>query len=352
MKKSPYTWSVKQFKRMYDGKKISFDYPIQRKSGQWNHYKKSLLIHSMIEDYPVPALYSITEKHLIDGKEVNVHFILDGKQRLNSLFEFLNGDYALHEAIEDVEVEDEKFEVQGKKFEELDEVVQDHILSYSMLIYEIKDATDDQIEDLFFRFNNGTPLTKQQQGRAKTGKVWAQKLKELTNHSCMQEKAYFTKAQLIAEMDEVVVLQAMMILDENYHLRTLSSNEIMNYQLTLKKDAENKLDLVQRIKEIMNYLDESIIKKDSILTKKINLPILFVMADKAMNTHNVHSLEFGDWMMEFKKSLKDMSDIKTDYNNYCGQRSTSREKVYGRIRTMEEHFNKYFDFTKADIKKD
>ena len=51
-------WTVKNLKSMYDEKEtLSFNHPIQRQSAQWDNEQQSLLIHSMLANFPVPAVY-------------------------------------------------------------------------------------------------------------------------------------------------------------------------------------------------------------------------------------------------------------------------------------------------------
>jgi hypothetical protein len=336
MKKSAISWNVKQFNRMYQNGKISFDYPIQREGGQWDHLQKSLLIHSLADDFPVPSLYTISEE--------KVYFVLDGKQRLTSIIEFLNDEYPLHEETPSAEVEEETFELAGKLFSELDEIVQDQIQSFMLLNYKLDDTTDEQIEDLFYRLNNGTPLTKQQKAKAKMGTEWANKIKDLVNHPLMQEKASFTKLQLRKADNETAILQTMMLLDPEHSLKSISSNDVFKYTQEFKEDADNKDKLVSNIKEYMDYLEEALDKKETVLLKKVNFPMTFLTVKRAIELE-VAALDFGDWISEFKNALKGKGDTTTDYKDFSGAGSVKREKTIGRANSMKCHFEEYFKQT-------
>ena len=68
MNKTKLSWSVANIEKMYDEKKaLSFEQPIQRKSEQWSNQQKSLLIHSMLANYPVPNIYVLRK----DSREVD-----------------------------------------------------------------------------------------------------------------------------------------------------------------------------------------------------------------------------------------------------------------------------------------
>lgn len=348
MKKLSLNWAVKQFVKSMENGVISFDYPIQREGNQWDNMQKSLLIHSLAIDFPVPALYSIVEPQVLtEGKKpVNVYKILDGKQRLTNIRDFLSGEYALHEdtpkVVLDDGVSEEEYGVAGKMFDELHEDVQDKIMSYSLQIYKMEDITDEQIEDLFFRLNNGTPLSKQQKSKAKMGAEWAKKIQTMVNHNLIQEKCSFTKLQIRKADHETAILQTMMLIDEGYEWNSISSNEVFDYAQTFKEDSAKDL-IVNRILSTMDYLDKAFQKKETVLLKKVHFPMTMLTAMEAMN-NGVAPIEFNDWANEFKGSLKNKDGyIETDYKEYGGAGSVKKYKTEGRINSMGDHLDSFFN---------
>ena len=336
MKKVSISWSIKQMKRMYDNGKISFDYPIQRAGNQWDLLQKSLLIHSLADDYPVPPLYAIVED--------DIYYILDGKQRMTTIFGFLNREFVLHEDTPSahIDIEDKSFILSERLFEELDEAVQDQILSQSQLLYKMENTKDEEIEELFYRLNNGTPLTKQQKAKAKMGTEWANEFQRINSHPFMSEVANFTEAQLKKADDETAILQTMMLLDENHELKSISSNHVFDYTETFKEDRENKLALVDELINTFEYLTEALEKKEKVMLKKIHFPMTVITALKALE-QNIHPSEFSDWLDSFKQSLKGDGDIQTNYKEFSGAGSVKRDRTLGRLEEMDKHFKAYFE---------
>jgi hypothetical protein len=334
MKTSNISWSVKQYHRMYEKGTISFDYPIQRKGEQWDSWKKSLLIHSLMDRYPVPSFYSI--------KDEDIYFILDGKQRLTTIFNYINNKFKLHKDTPMASIDGETFDVSGKTFDELDEEVQDQIFSYMLTNYKLDEATDEEIEELFFRLNNGSPLSKQQKSKAIMGTEWATKLNALVDHPFIKEKSAFTAAQLRNANDETAILQTMMLMDDNHELKSISSNEVFEYTKTLKRDKENKLKIVNRLEKTFDYLNQTFEKKEKFLTKKVNFPMLVLTAEHAME-RGIHPEEFFDWTREFLLAIKGKSETTiSNYKEFGGQGSVKKEKTVGRIEEMRRHFEDYF----------
>ena len=58
MIKTTLNWTIKNLKTMHANKEtLCFDHPIQRQSSQWNNLQQSLLVHSILANFPVPAVY-------------------------------------------------------------------------------------------------------------------------------------------------------------------------------------------------------------------------------------------------------------------------------------------------------
>ena len=134
MIKTTLNWTIKNLKHMYDAKEtLSFDHPIQRQSAQWSNLQQSLLIHSILANFPVPAIYvqkSDAEEADDKGKTLCKYSVLDGKQRMTTIFSFINGEYALNEETPDAEIEGENYSLAGKTFGELDVDVQQELLRF------------------------------------------------------------------------------------------------------------------------------------------------------------------------------------------------------------------------------
>lgn len=332
-------WTVKNLKTMYDDKEtLSFNHPIQRQSAQWDNEQQSLLIHSILANFPVPAVYvQKTESIEIDtkGKHNYNYSVLDGKQRMTTVFSFINGEYALTENIPNVEIEDITYEVAGKYFEDLDEDVQQEILRFKFNIQAFEDVPDEVIEDIFFRLNNSTPLTKPQKARPLMGVENSIFINEILSDRFFTEKCTFSKMQLKKSDDMCTLLQGMLLLDNKYRdydFNSISADEVMSYSQYIKNNYPDECK--DRLKKIIGFLDNVFYMKDKNL-KKINIPVLFLIADKAL-AESITGTNFRRWYNSF------FDEHKEEYNQYCSSGSIKKEKTLGRIEVMTKYFEKYF----------
>lgn len=345
MIKTTLNWTVKNLKAMHDEKEtLSFNHPIQRQSAQWDNEQQSLLIHSLLANYPVPAVYiQKMESSEVDakGKHTYSYSVLDGKQRMTTVFAYINGEFALSEDIADVTIEGATHEIAGKYFADLADDVQQEILRFRFNIICFEDVTDEEIEEIFFRLNNSTPLTKAQKSKPLMGVENSIFINQILSGRFFTEKCSFSKMQLKKSDDMCTLLQAMILLDNkyrDYQFDTISQDEVMKYSQHIKNNLPDEQK--ERIKRIVGFLDNAFYMKDRNL-KKITIPVLFLMADIALE-RSISNFHFRMWFNDFFEKHK------KEYNCYCSSGSIKKEKTLGRIAIMSKYFDEYFSKDKSD----
>lgn len=333
-------WTVKNLKSMYDEKEtLSFDHPIQRQSGQWSNEQQSLLIHSMLADFPVPSVYvhkmESTETDA-KGKHTYSYSVLDGKQRMTTVFSYINGEFALSDDSPDVEIEDETYAIAGKYFDDQAENIQREILMFKFNIQSFENVSDAMIEDIFFRLNSSTPLTRPQKSKALSGCSNAIFINDILASRFFTEKCNFTKRQRVLSADLCTLLQSMMLLDSKYRgydYASISDDEAMNYSRWINGNYPEECK--DRVKKITGFLDNVFYMKDKNL-RKVHIPILFLVADLALQK-SITGTNFRRWFTDFFETHKE------EYGQYCSSGSIKKEKTYGRIEVMTRWFKDYFN---------
>ena len=350
MIKTTLNWTVKNLKSMYDGKHtLQMDHVIQRQSGQWDgdRLKKSLLIHSILANYPVPPVYCL--KEAISEKDYS-YSILDGKQRLTTIFDFIDGRYPLDTETPAVTIEDAVYELGGKYFTDLDIECQQELLRFKFTIYGFEDADDDLIEEIFFRLNNSTPLSKPQKAMPLCGVENAKFIKSILSDRFFSEICQFSALQRRKSDDMCTLLQGMMLLDnryEGYEFTSISADEIMRYAASIKNNYSEEQK--NRLYDIIDYLEKVFPEKDKML-KKINIPIVMLAADTAMgegydslkNLYRVGPMYFRQWFSYF------FAECYEEYKQYCSSGSIKKEKTLKRIEIMEASLVSYFELEGTD----
>lgn len=140
-------YPVKSIKSMLDSEDYKLDPEYQRRK-RWDNGKKSRLIESFIMNVPLPPIF-------LYEYDYSKFEVMDGLQRLTTIYDFYNGDFAL---------EDMGYwkELEGKKYNELPEEIQkgiDRRYISSIVLLEETAKTPEEAEELkqivFERLNSG-----------------------------------------------------------------------------------------------------------------------------------------------------------------------------------------------------
>lgn len=143
-------------KQYFDRKTINLAPAFQREK-VWTRKQNSELIESILMGIPLPIMY------FFEDQKGNIQ-VVDGKQRLNALFEFMKDDGDGY-SLSDLTI---LKELKGKKFKDLEPYQRANIEDYELVVNIIKPPTPDRIKfDIFDRVNRGgTRLNNQEMRNA------------------------------------------------------------------------------------------------------------------------------------------------------------------------------------------
>ncbi len=116
--------------------------PDFQRNNVWSEKQKAELIESVLMGLPLPIFYfSQTSKGVL--------IVVDGRQRLAALFEYLSDEFALKKL-------NILKNLNGKKFSDLDPIFQTKIEDYQLIAHIIKPSVPDSVKlDIFNRVNRG-----------------------------------------------------------------------------------------------------------------------------------------------------------------------------------------------------
>jgi hypothetical protein len=123
----------------------------------WTDTKKRRLIDSILREWHVPPIHVVELK---DGRQE----VLDGKQRLTAIWDFVEGNITVDGKIEPADPRLEKFH--NKKYAELDDETRERFNTFSLRFYRIQDYSPSEPGELFYRLNQPTNLTTAEQRNA------------------------------------------------------------------------------------------------------------------------------------------------------------------------------------------
>jgi hypothetical protein len=136
---------------------LNLDPPYQRRS-VWSQRFKDYFVDTVLLNYPAPAIF-LYEEMSPEGR--SVYQVVDGKQRLTSLFEFIDGAFPVSDKT--------SFDgLKGQYFKRFNDDDKRRFWSYQFLVEYIPKDDEKLIDDIFERINrNVAKLTPQELRHAK-----------------------------------------------------------------------------------------------------------------------------------------------------------------------------------------
>lgn len=320
LKRLNINWNARQLAKMCDTGSIIFDNAVQR-GHVWDIKRDSLLIESMVIGYPIPPFYA-------KRGENKVFDMLDGKQRSSAIRRYLNNEYALTGVSEELE---------GKYFSDLPQEVQDDIISYSLTVYYFEDITDEEVNEMFYRLNNGKPLTAIELTRVKAKSF--EKIKDLSKHEIFTEA--LKESQINRYTNEDIVIKALVMLNcekpslKNDFIRPwIIETEITD---SMAAEVQNALYCIQYTHDYL--VEHEYIKAAKKLYTRTHL-ISFIPLAKEICKGAGTAAEFTKFINYFFTPERGVT-INQAYNNHCASGSNSEYAVDIRNRSIMAEWEKW-----------
>lgn len=122
-----------------------YEIPDWQREIVWDEERKRVLIDSILRGWRLPKFY-----FAVTGTNPKTYEVVDGQQRLNTIFDFLD---------DQLELSDQTaVEFGGKTYSELPPEVSDLVDDFEIDFDEIDDATDEEIVEFFQRLQSGIQL--------------------------------------------------------------------------------------------------------------------------------------------------------------------------------------------------
>lgn len=330
------SWSCKQITKMAANGSFRFDNIIQR-SYVWEQSRKSNLIHSIIEGYPIPPFYA----KRIDGK---VYDFLDGKQRIDAIRGYLNDEYYLMDVPQITYTndagEDITMWVDGKRFSELPEEVQDTIKDYHLVIYYYEDITDEQVRLLFAKLNNGKPLSSKERNIANCSDI--ANVTDIGSHVLF--RTTLTEKGLAGRKQLPIVMKMWMMLNtgDDVSFASRDFNEVVQELKMTDSQKSEIVTILDKFYELYNLIGEMDGKTAKIARKRmvteLHMVSLTPIINMAIYTGVATSL-IADFIVDaFGKEIA----VSNEYAEACKSGSAKSANISKRHDELVSAWNAFF----------
>ncbi len=137
-------FSISDIYELSNSCRITFQPDFKRRVA-WSDSGRVMLIDTILRNMPIPSFYIIKDIQ----NDVAFYTVIDGKQRLKAIFDFIRGKFFLKSPPCDLRF-------QGMYFNDLNQIDQEQITNYIIDLFEITSATEDEIRQIHDRVNGYT----------------------------------------------------------------------------------------------------------------------------------------------------------------------------------------------------
>ena len=342
------TWTAKSMAQRIAKGTLILDNAVQR-GFVWDNDRQSLLIHSMLTGYPIPVFFA--------SKDGDKYDLLDGKQRATTISLFLNDEFKLQNIPEiehEIAVENseettvEVLDLNGKKFSELPEDIQDTIKDYTFDIAYFDGITDDQISEMFCRLNNGKPLSAIELTRVKAKSL--DTIRAIAKHPIFTTA--LTETALKRYTDEDIIIKSWLMINEDIENPSFETKYVRSMIETadITDEQRNNIETAYtRILDTYNHIKNTTF--DAKIGKKIakrivtRTHLLSLIPFALMSIEDGYSVEqFAKFVSEFYNGSRSAS-IDDTYNANASQGSAKPDNIKRRNMALMSAYTAFFNPT-------
>lgn len=333
--------------------KFNYDPPYQRDYNIWSDNQKSFLIDTILKNFPMPPIF--LEQKITNG--ITMFDVIDGKQRLNTIIDFIEGKVALPKNFGDDSYGNSK--INGLKFSEIkdiakqDDDISDYIdtfWGYILNIEYIEKPDEKIVDNIFDRLNRGGERLNSAELRK------AKYYDSLLYSGIVEISKKESIAHLVRYLD-AVRLENISFITEIYLLaltKTINSGvekdiDDIFFKHVESVNVEKNIQIIDTVEEIMNVF------------KKFNLELndyqingtshLYALIYVAFYLYS-HRIQVTDSIVEkLNEFYSDLRSLKTskntrDYSASMQSASKSKSSRKKRIKSILE----YLGFSDLSIK--
>lgn len=375
---------------------LRLNHPLQRYALQWEKDKKGNFIRRILQGGTFLPLIICTQ---FDKNGCEVSWLIDGKQRLTTLKEFINGDFAIHPKTRDylvtydgilyekksnknrrfglkknrngeyIPILDEHgniqkirqtIDIRGLKFDDLPPELKDKFKRYIVPAQVKHNCTDEDIKLEILDYNSGSPMNVAQIGKSTLGDKLASLIRKMSEHSFILDKCGFSTNNKIKGVTERSIGEALGLVSFGVDGWVKGFKE-----LCLKMSECIGESDIEWFESLLDKLDDVTVSSEELKKHMVNKEFFIVLANFDYFMGKGYKAEcYGEFLQYFVSDLKYQKVINTDeldddgneiFDSYVSiyENSTKNKNVIeSRLEQMNEMLDKYLSENCANMIED
>jgi len=319
----------------------------QRESGVWSSEKQQLFLDSLFNGYDVPKLYL----HDLRGSDPRHDYaIIDGKQRLSTIWRFLDGGVSLASDFDLFSSQrGQEAPSPGSRYRELTNYWQEFFKNRSLDVVLVQNADEEDIEDLFSRLNNGEPLNAAEKRNAVGGDMCAL-IRDIASHQFFRSKLGFSNRRY----QHYEASAKLLLIESNVEaggdifadLKKRYLDKLVQDHRHLERAARDNLR--SRVEMQLRAMGRVFVRSDPLLTKQAYAPVYYLFV-KVMEREYAHRSLFPrlkaflpTFNVRRQQNLllpEDQRDpVLVDFGRLMQQGTNDRSSLQQRVSVLRRYF--------------
>ena len=319
---------------------ISPDY--QRPGGVWSLAKKQLFIDSLINGYDIPKFYF----HILSPGSTKKYAIIDGRQRLETIWQYARDDFAL--APDFKFFHNEEIAVGGLKCSELAQKYPRLYTKFNartLAITLIATSDMDVIEDMFSRLNEAAPLNAAEKRNAYGGPLPGI-VRELVKRDFFQNRVKINSSRF--RHNDMAT--KMLYLESSDNIVDTKKVSLDIFAKSCKNGSIDIKSVQERTEVILACMEDVFIQNDVFLKSSANVILYYVLFSKLIRENkNIPRRDYFVWFEELREKNRlilqntqtDDEDKKVDYKlieyDELAQSSNDAGAIFTRYTILRQH---------------
>ena len=263
----------------------------------WSLSQKQLLIDTILRGYDIPKLYWRKI-----SKSPEKYEVVDGQQRLRTIFEFNADAFSLAKNADDIE----GVVVAKMHYSDLPEDLRLTFDTYGLDVIVLSDTSEEEVREMFLRLQNGTSLKAQEKRNAMPGKM-RDFIKELAEHkfflSCGFSNSRFSYDQIAAQVTAIELNGG------PCHVRNTNLNSM--YVTELEFDSASQK--ARKIHRVLEYLAQAFTEKTPEL-ERYSVISLYALVSHCLEKYVIKGREddLRNWFIDFEATRSPKEGLNVD----------------------------------------
>lgn len=296
--------------------KVSPDY--QREGEVWDLEKKQLLLDSILNEYDIPKLYFhlLSREQRKEEGDAYDYAIVDGRQRIETIFSFIDGMFALSKDFE--YLADEGVRAGGMTYNDIAvnyPKLKIRFDAYTLPIIIVETDDLELVEDMFSRLNEAVPLNSAEKRNAFGGPM-VKTIKDVASTPFFQANVRFGNRRL----QHLEVSARLVFLEHCFRnvgrivdtKKPFLDKMVFDYKEGTYSDASV---LGEDVKFILTKMEDIFVKSDPLLRSQSSVAVFYLVMKLALHGNGVNHITRNAIIEFYQKLSENRTKAKEDIAN-------------------------------------